>query len=326
MTLENKSFIRETLSQLDELSPETYWSAADKRRQQAVGLWKLDKDMGNRLPDKDQINAAEVVAAIKSNKLAAKGYATARARNAQDEQNRLQKGGRTPAQLAAIAADTDRARRARKVDTDRAMRAHDEQNRLNKAGLNPAWRAVTGAEDRARRDQDEQNYRLQQLGLRPPPPRESKAGSEPRRQDESKVFRIYRNSDQSATVVMESGVAVWLAPKSVNKVLSESGNINRTKLQRLLESGRVPRTIFNNENYYLAGQMCLAKDLVIFGSKVKTGRILTVYGVDTATHEKLSKMADKVKKTKQGQYEKPFSGLGDETKYTFYHKPDTETI
>ena len=35
---------------------------------------------------------------------------------------------------------------------------------------------------------------------------------------------------------MESGVAVWLAPKSVNKVLSESGNINRTKLHRLLES------------------------------------------------------------------------------------------
>jgi len=237
MTLDNNSFIRETLSQLDELDAQTYWSAAHKRRQQAVGLWQLDKDMGNRLPDKDKINAAEVGAAIKSNKLAAKGYDTARARNAQDEQNRLQKGGRTPAQLAAIEVDTDRARRASKVDTARAMRAHDEQNRLNKAGLNPAWRAVTGAEDRARRDQDEQNYRLQQIGL--DPKRSSllrKAGSEPRRQDESKVFRIYRNSDQSATVVMESGVAVWLAPKSVNKVMSESGNINRTKLQRLLES------------------------------------------------------------------------------------------
>ena len=411
-------------SQLDELSPETYWSAADKRRQQAVGLWQLDKDMGNRLPDKDKINAAEVIAAKKSNKLAAKGNDTGRARRAQDEQNRLPTGRLSPATLAAMRVDTDRASKARKVDQARAMGAYDEQNRLNKAGLNPAWRAATDAEARARRDQDVQNATLQKLGLDhkhsallrkaglssaqppagrppvPPPPagrpslppvppsqldelspetyksaadkREKQAialdhmatskhpstidddraalsnaadaaynkrndlrrgqgqaeyrvktqkdkerqtdqllgaginpsGSllrkaglssaqppagrppvppppagrppvppppagrppvppppagrppvpwsspatlrrlpapvhppvPPRRQDESKVFRIYRNSDQSATVVMESGVAVWLAPKSVNKVLSESGNINRTKLHRLLES------------------------------------------------------------------------------------------
>lgn len=85
---------------------------------------------------------------------------------------------------------------------------------LKKTGLNPAGSAL---------------LRKAGLGSAAPGPRHTPL-------DESKVFRIYRNSDQSATVVMESGVAVWLAPKSVNKVLSESGNINRTKLQRLLES------------------------------------------------------------------------------------------
>ena len=154
-------------SQLDELSPETYGSAADKRMKQYSALDDLGNTMQPHSKDQDKIKAAAGIAYDKSMKLRDKEY-----------NSRQQK---------AVNAS------------------------LTKAGLDPNKSAL-----------------LRKAGLGSAPP--------PRRQDESKVFRIYRNSDQSATVVMESGVAVWLAPKSVNKVLSESGNINRTKLHRLLES------------------------------------------------------------------------------------------
>jgi hypothetical protein len=191
MTSKNKNSIQETLSQLDELSAETYWSAGDKRAQQSKDLRSMAKNMpdweGNK---RDEHDAAGDAAYYKSNQLRRR----AEIKQQQDKQT----------------ADLLKRRAEIKQQQDK------QTDDLKKAGLNPAGSAL---------------LRKAGLGSAAPGPRHT-----PDELDESKVFRIYRNSDQSATVVMESGVAVWLAPKSVNKVLSESGNINRTKLQRLLES------------------------------------------------------------------------------------------
>jgi len=118
--------------------------------------------------------------------------------------------------IDAASADAYYKSNQLKSRADIKQRQDKQTDNLKKTGLNPAGSAL---------------LRKAGLGSAAPGPRHT-----PDKLDESKVFRIYRNSDQSATVVMESGVAVWLAPKSVNNVLSESGNINRTKLQRLLES------------------------------------------------------------------------------------------
>lgn len=48
-------------------------------------------------------------------------------------------------------------------------------------------------------------------------------------QNES-IHKIYRNTDGSATVVMESGAAYWYDADSVQGMLNESGKIDRSKL------------------------------------------------------------------------------------------------
>lgn len=242
MTSNNSSFISETLRQLDELNAETYLSAADQRYNQAERL-EMMADAATNQADKAALLAAARGLYGKMDKLQARA-------DTKDHQWRdpapsqldelspgtygsaaFKRGKQYSAlddmsTMQGFSKDKDKINAAKEIARAKFKKLQDKENdswkqealksSLTKAGLDPNKSAL---------------LRKAGLGSAAPGPRHT-----PDELDESKVFRIYRNSDQSATVVMESGVAVWLAPKSVNKVLSESGNINRTKLHRLLES------------------------------------------------------------------------------------------
>ena len=277
MNSDNISFISESLRKLDELSPETYLSAADQRYNQAERL-EMMADAATNQADKAALLAAARGLYGKMDKLQARA-------DTKDHQWR----DPAPSQLDELNAATYKSAADKRekqaielgymatskhpstIDADRAAfsnaadAAYNKRNDLRRGQGQAEYRVKTQKDKERQTDQllgagiNPSGSLLRKAGLssaqppagRPPvppppagrpslppvpPPPAGRPPVPPRRQDESKVFRIYRNSDQSATVVMESGVAVWLAPKSVNKVLSESGNINRTKLHRLLES------------------------------------------------------------------------------------------